>query len=210
MAGPAGDAAPIPPTIPQVVVRDAVALDAESLYVLDAACAASGSSGWSASTFEASLRQRGSTVLVATSANSKEQLLGFVVSVAVAGELSVENLATAPDARRRGVATELVRQLLRRHSLLPSPDRDAPSEVDNASGPAVADAVEQDATVYGPGEPCMPCQVCILEVKEGNTAAVRLYRRLGFVEVGRRAKYYTDGSAALLMQLQTDSKESAL
>jgi ribosomal-protein-alanine N-acetyltransferase len=34
-----------------------------------------------------------------------------------------------------------------------------------------------------------------LEVGAGNTAAVGLYRRLGFKEVGRRTGYYADGAA---------------
>ncbi len=37
-----------------------------------------------------------------------------------------------------------------------------------------------------------------LEVHENNQAARNLYRTLGFVESGRRNKYYPDGSAAIL------------
>lgn len=41
-----------------------------------------------------------------------------------------------------------------------------------------------------------------LEVRSGNTPARRLYRSLGFVEVGQRPGYYTDtGETALLMDL---------
>ena len=32
--------------------------------------------------------------------------------------------------------------------------------------------------------------VCFLEVRESNGAALALYRKLGFVEVGRRPQYY--------------------
>lgn len=39
-----------------------------------------------------------------------------------------------------------------------------------------------------------------LELREDNVAARALYTRLGFREVGRRAHYYADGAAALLMQ----------
>lgn len=39
-----------------------------------------------------------------------------------------------------------------------------------------------------------------LEVKVGNTPALRLYQAEGFREVGRRAAYYRDGSDAVLMR----------
>ena len=41
-----------------------------------------------------------------------------------------------------------------------------------------------------------------LEVRPSNTAAMRLYRRLGFEEVGERGGYYLDdGEAAAIMKL---------
>ena len=41
----------------------------------------------------------------------------------------------------------------------------------------------------------------LLEVAVGNVAALALYRQAGFVEVGRRARYYADGSDALILRL---------
>jgi ribosomal-protein-alanine acetyltransferase len=38
-----------------------------------------------------------------------------------------------------------------------------------------------------------------LEVRAGNAAALALYGSLGFAEVGRRPRYYTDGEDALLL-----------
>jgi len=38
-----------------------------------------------------------------------------------------------------------------------------------------------------------------LEVRVSNLAAQRLYQKFGFVEVGRRKRYYRDGEDALLM-----------
>ena len=41
-----------------------------------------------------------------------------------------------------------------------------------------------------------------LEVEEGNSSALALYRRLGYVEAGRRKGYYAGGAAdALLLRL---------
>jgi [ribosomal protein S18]-alanine N-acetyltransferase len=37
-----------------------------------------------------------------------------------------------------------------------------------------------------------------LEVHEANAAAIKVYERAGFKKVGRRARYYKDGGAALL------------
>ena len=39
-----------------------------------------------------------------------------------------------------------------------------------------------------------------LEVSAGNAAALALYRSAGFAEVGRRRRYYADGSDALVMR----------
>jgi [ribosomal protein S18]-alanine N-acetyltransferase len=39
-----------------------------------------------------------------------------------------------------------------------------------------------------------------LEVRVNNEAAIGLYRKLGFESVGRRPRYYTDGTDALVMQ----------
>ena len=45
------------------------------------------------------------------------------------------------------------------------------------------------------------CATVTLEVSSGNAAALALYRRAGFTVVGRRAKFYNDGSDAVLMDL---------
>ncbi len=40
----------------------------------------------------------------------------------------------------------------------------------------------------------------VLEVAIGNTAARTLYERAGFVEAGRRPRYYADGGDALILR----------
>ncbi len=41
-----------------------------------------------------------------------------------------------------------------------------------------------------------------LEVHENNMAAIALYRKFGFGEVGRRSRYYADGGTAICFSLQ--------
>ena len=46
-------------------------------------------------------------------------------------------------------------------------------------------------------------RVILLEVRESNGAALGLYGAVGFVELGRRARYYDDtGEDAVVMQLE--------
>lgn len=39
-----------------------------------------------------------------------------------------------------------------------------------------------------------------LEVRLSNVAAISLYRQMGFIEVGRRKRYYENGEDALMME----------
>jgi ribosomal-protein-alanine N-acetyltransferase len=41
----------------------------------------------------------------------------------------------------------------------------------------------------------------VLEVRQSNDEALRFYRAFGFVEVGRRKRYYKDGEDARVMML---------
>lgn len=41
--------------------------------------------------------------------------------------------------------------------------------------------------------------IALLEVRASNAAAIEMYKKLGYHEVGRRPKYYSDGEDALLM-----------
>lgn len=53
--------------------------------------------------------------------------------------------------------------------------------------------VSYDAQMLG-------CTTASLEVEDGNTAAIGLYKSLGFAEVGRRRGYYGAGADALIMR----------
>jgi len=42
---------------------------------------------------------------------------------------------------------------------------------------------------------------CFLEVRENNTAAISLYKKLGYEKIAERKKYYADGECAVVMNL---------
>jgi ribosomal-protein-alanine acetyltransferase len=68
----------------------------------------------------------------------------------------------------------------------------SPGLVRRGVGRALLEALLEAARSAG-------CARATLEVGEANSPARRLYESQGFVVVGRRAKYYNDGSDALLM-----------
>jgi len=47
-------------------------------------------------------------------------------------------------------------------------------------------------------------EVFLLDVRKSNLPAIRLYRSLGFSVVRERAKFYSDGENALMMELRSD------
>ncbi|MFN8543078.1 MAG: ribosomal protein S18-alanine N-acetyltransferase [Candidatus Binatia bacterium] len=48
-------------------------------------------------------------------------------------------------------------------------------------------------------------RVVFLEVRAGNVAARRLYRHMGFLEIGVRRGYYGPGQDAIVMELRLDA-----
>ena len=104
-------------------------------------------------------------VLVAEEAG---KLCGFVCAKAIAGEWQIENVVVAAEFLRRGIANQLVRELIQR----------AASEAASA---------------------------ILLEVRESNLPARRLYEKQGFREVGRRRVYYRNPMEdAILYALRFD------
>ncbi|HXT79727.1 MAG TPA: GNAT family N-acetyltransferase [Acetobacteraceae bacterium] len=93
---------------------------------------------------------------------------GMLLARIVADEAEVLTLAVAPEVRRQGIATALLRAARHR--------------------------------AYQDGARCL-----FLEVGVANGAAQALYGGLGFVEVGRRRRYYRDGSDALVLRLPLNS-----
>lgn len=90
------------------------------------------------------------------------QMCGFIGAQAVAGEWEIENVVVASAFLRRGIASELLRELVRR-------------------------ARDEAASAI------------LLEVRESNLPARRLYEKHDFREVGRRRTYYRDpGEDAIL------------
>lgn len=85
--------------------------------------------------------------------------------VSVAGDVAeLQRVAVDQGHRRRGIATRLLDEVLRK---------------------SAADGAER----------------LLLEVREGNAAAIALYAARGFEEIARRPRYYRDGAAALVLSL---------
>ena len=108
-------------------------------------------------------------VLVAEEATEEAgKLCGFVCAKAVAGEWEIENVVVGAEFLRRGIANELVSELIQRAA--------------NEAASAI-----------------------LLEVRESNLPARRLYEKHGFREVGRRSVYYRDPMEdAILYALRFD------
>ncbi len=69
----------------------------------------------------------------------------------------------------------------------------APAARGQGLGAMLLGGAMQGAVLRGAGE-------MFLEVAAGNAAALALYRSAGFAEVGRRRRYYADGSDALVLR----------
>jgi len=50
----------------------------------------------------------------------------------------------------------------------------------------------------------------LLEVREDNIPAITLYRNFGFQPIGRRPRYYRDGTAALIFSLDLGSPQTPI
>ena len=48
--------------------------------------------------------------------------------------------------------------------------------------------------------------ISLLEVRVGNTGAIRLYEQLGYRQTGLRVAYYSDGEDAVLMECHLETK----
>lgn len=90
--------------------------------------------------------------------------VGFVLVRTAGDEAEILTLAVVPAARRRGLATALLKT-------------------------ATARVAEVGVAVV------------FLEVSIKNTAARSLYLQIGFTEAGRRPRYYSDSSDAVVMRI---------
>lgn len=116
---------------------------------------------WSEAAIRNSLLAKESIALVSEMQGG--EILGCVFGVHISGEAEIQNLAVRPAYRRRGIAKELVRELL-------------------------VEWVTQGVFKV------------FLEVRQSNSAAIKLYEGLGFRQIGRRKAYYSaPGEDALVL-----------
>lgn len=96
-------------------------------------------------------------------ADRDTEVVGYAVVSVVQDVAELQRIATAPEARRTGVATAL---------LAASADL------------AAAEGAER----------------MLLEVRQDNAAALAFYLGAGFCELSRRARYYRDGTDAVVLE----------
>jgi ribosomal-protein-alanine N-acetyltransferase len=135
-----------------VVIRSAALNDVPAILAIEQP--ALGAAHWTPEQYK---KLVGSGVVLVAEAAGEEagKLHGFVCAKAVAGDWEIENVVVAAAFLRRGIASELVRELIQR-------------------------AANEAASAL------------LLEVRESNLPARRLYEKHGFREVGRRRAYYRD------------------
>jgi ribosomal-protein-alanine N-acetyltransferase len=130
-----------------VVIRSAALNDVPAILAVEQQ--ARGAAHWTPEQYKELVGS--GVVLVAEEAGRP---CGFICAKAVAGEWEIENVVVAAEFLRRGIANELLRELMQR------------AEIEAASA-------------------------ILLEVRESNLPARRLYEEHGFREVGRRRVYYS-------------------
>jgi len=144
-----------------VAIRSAALNDVPAILAIEQR--ALGAAHWTAEQY---YKLVGSGVVLV--AEETGRLCGFICAKAAAGEWEIENVVVAAGVLRRGIANELLRNLIQR-----------------AAG-ETASAI-------------------LLEVRESNLPARRLYEKHGFREVGRRRLYYRDPMEdAILYALRFD------
>src|SRR5882762_6817299 len=144
-----------------VAIRSAALNDVSAILAIEQQ--APGAAHWTAEQYKKLVGS--GVVLVAEDAG---KLCGFVCAKAVADEWEIENVVVAAEFLRRGIANELLRELIQR-----------------AAGEAAS--------------------AILLEVRESNLPARRLYEKHGFREVGRRRVYYRNPvEDAILYALRFD------
>jgi len=148
-----------------VVIRSAALNDVPAILAIEQQ--APGAAHWTAEQYQ-KLVGSGVVLVAEDAAEEAGQLCGFVCAKAVAGDWEIENVVVAAAFLRRGIANELLRNLIQR-----------------AAGEAAS--------------------AILLEVRESNLPARRLYEKHGFREVGRRREYYRDPMEdAILYALRFD------
>ena len=94
-----------------VTIRSATLDDVPALLVIEQKAASA--AHWTCEQYERRVEE-GLILVAGEEAGERGSIHGFVCARVVAGEWEVENIVVAEQVRRRGVADELLKQLLRR------------------------------------------------------------------------------------------------
>jgi [ribosomal protein S18]-alanine N-acetyltransferase len=152
------------PNSTPVSIRPALEADLEAIMALEQRT--TNAAHWSRRHYESLLQDGIVSVAEATMPEGKPRLEGFLCARNTLGEIEIENIVVATGSQRRGIATALLQDLIRRV------------------------CAESALRV-------------LLEVRESNLPARRLYEKSGFRQSGRRPAYYQNPAEdAVLYSLQ--------
>ena len=140
--------------------------DAEGIYKISKQCF--GDNSWSMKTVKSAVCGKYSHVIMAHMENSSA-IIGFLSYTVIGGdEISIDDIAVVPSARRCGAADKMMQFLFRKAS-------------------------EEEI------------KKITLEVRESNTAAMKLYEKYGFKKTGLRKNYYrSPAENAVLMDSEIE------
>lgn len=138
---------------------------------------------WNVSIFKQELINENSYYLVAL---IDDQIVGFAGYMIILDEIDITNIVVRKDMRNKGIATKLLKELLKPFNDI-SKSETITLEINKNNSSAI--------TLINNSK----IKTITLEVNENNLPAITLYENFGFEKVGLRKNYYDNHENAIIM-----------